>query len=64
MEDEIESFIFKFVTETDGAILVEDDTGKYWLPKSVIEYDDRCFEKGDAIEVDVPGWLAEEKGLI
>ena len=64
MEDEMESFMFEFVTETDGAILVEDEDGKYWLPKSVIEYDGAEYEKGDEITIDIPEWLAEEKGLI
>lgn len=64
MEDEMESFIFEFVTETDGAILVEDDTGKYWLPKSQIDYNGGEYEKGDEIAIDIPEWLAEEKGLI
>lgn len=65
MEDEFESFVFEFVTETDGAILVEDGDGKYWLPKSQIDYDSGPeYEKGDEIEIDIPEWLAEEKGLI
>ena len=64
MEDEMESFIFEFVTETDCAILVEDDTGNYWLPKSQINYDGAEYEKGDEIAIDIPEWLAEDKGLI
>lgn len=50
--------------ETDRAILVSDDGDKnnaVWLPKSQIEIDER---KGKTLEIQVPEWLAADKGLI
>lgn len=48
--------------ETDLAILVDVNDEKVWLPKSKIEYDD--FDIGEEIEIEIPEWLADEKGLI
>ena len=48
-------------TITLGAAI---DGDQVWLPKSQIEMSDDCPEEGDLIEVDVPDWLAEEKGLL
>ena len=48
--------------ETDAAILVECDGNEVWLPKSQIDYDEDCTE-GDEIEIEVPQWLADSKGL-
>ncbi len=42
----------------------EDEDGKlitYWLPKSQVEID---LIKNDIYEVELPVWLAREKGLI
>jgi DNA-directed RNA polymerase subunit E'/Rpb7 len=49
--------------ETPYAILVEIDNEDVWLPKSQIEYDENA-EVDDDIEVIIPEWLADEKGLI
>lgn len=47
--------------ETEDAILVDCDGEEVWLPKSQIEYDG---ERGDeAVDIELPEWLAEEKGL-
>lgn len=50
---------FEFVRETAAAICVTEDGGKtnIWLPKSQIEYE----QKGAAVEVTMPLWLAQEK---
>ncbi len=52
--------------ETDAAILVSDDgvrSHAVWLPLSQIEApDDRELET--VIEVEVPEWLATQKGLV
>lgn len=49
-----------FLQETDEAILLDVDGDEVWLPKSQIEFDG---ERGDYIEVEVPDWLCEQKGL-
>lgn len=46
--------------ETEEAILLDVDGDEVWLPKSQIEFDG---ERGDYIEVEVPDWLSEQKGL-
>jgi hypothetical protein len=48
--------------ETARAILVDDGTNQFWLPKSQIEYTDP--DKYDVIIVTMPEWLAKEKDLI
>lgn len=52
--------------QTDAAIMVAGDIGKkqkdIWLPKSQIEIDS-VDEKGFA-HIQIPEWLAEDKGLI
>jgi len=65
----METFELKYVHQTSNAILVHDDSQQedLWIPKSPIEYD---FDEidlaspGDIIELNIPEWLAEEKGLI
>ena len=57
-----------FLHETDGAILVDfdgDGDGEgNWFPKSLAEYEDEGYERGDPITVNIPLWLAEKEGLI
>ena len=57
-----------FLHETDGAILADfdgDGDGEgNWLPKSMVEYEDTGYERGDPITVNVPLWLAEKEGLV
>ena len=48
--------------ETEAAILVTDSVTEAWLPKSQINYDGEPGDK--AVEVELPEWLAEDKGLI
>lgn len=43
--------------ETDMAWLLVIDGMKIWLPKS------RCYQDEHTMIVEVPEWLAEEKGL-
>jgi hypothetical protein len=61
---EIEGVV-KAVTDTAVLLALDDDTEE-WIPKSVIEDCDvgeDNLEKGDKIRIEIPGWLAEEKGL-
>jgi len=48
----------EFVTETNDAWKVIIENEAFWLPKSVCRY-----EPGDD-EIEIPDWLAEERGLI
>lgn len=60
----------RMVTETDMAILVvnvddddDDADAGIWIPKSQIEDTDRD-EPGDEGYIEIPEWLADEKGLV
>jgi hypothetical protein len=51
--------------ETDRALLVVFENGaEEWIPKSQIRDDSQVNEKGDAGELAIPVWLAEEKNLL
>jgi hypothetical protein len=55
-----------YVTETDQAWGVTNDLwagATIWLPKSACSYGGPKLERGQAIEIWVPDWLAEQKGL-
>jgi hypothetical protein len=56
----------EFKYQTDLAILVNDGDNDHWIPKSQIEEDIDwgSLDKGDDIQVTIPEWLAEEKGLV
>jgi hypothetical protein len=50
------------IRETADAILVDDGDRQVWLPKSLIRY--RADVPAEAVEVEVPEWLAEREGLV
>lgn len=58
--------------ETDLAWMVDAGTTtkdpnneRIWLPKSQIrDYSEETYESGDCIEIEIPEWLALDKGLI
>lgn len=52
-------------TETIKALLVEHGMGPdVWVPKSqILDYSDD-YRVGDTIEIELPQWLASEKGMI
>lgn len=52
----------ELITETDKAILVLYDDEEVWLPLSMISKMDLEYP-GDMGSVEIPGWLADEKGL-
>ena len=61
---EIEGIV-KAVTDKAVLLTLDDDTEE-WIPKSQIEdcdVDVDDLEKGDKIRIEIPAWLAEEKGL-
>jgi hypothetical protein len=49
--------------ETDMALLVYDGDTKTWVPKSQIQYDEDA-QVGDTIDIEMPEWLAMDKGFI
>jgi len=52
-------------THTSQAIFVSDGVASVWLPLSQVELDkdlDR-LSPGDPVEVTIPEWLADDKGL-
>ncbi len=54
------------ITETDKAICIidpDDPECKIWLPKSQLIYDND-FAPGTEICIELPEWLALDKGLI
>ena len=53
----------EILQETEDGLLVrcDEDADGVWLPKSKINYDG---ERGDTgVEIEIPDWLAEEKGF-
>ena len=57
-----------FLHQTPNGIKVDFGFGEEtWLPKSqieLVEHTERELVEGDIISVEVPEWLAMEKGLI
>lgn len=51
--------------QTERGVLVasDEDAEPVWLPKSQIEIEDVPL-RGQVMEVTLPQWLAEEKGLV
>lgn len=50
------------VTETSKALRLDFGELEVWLPKSQVEMTEDTVNK--TVEVDIPKWLAKEKGLI
>ncbi len=48
---------------TPKALLVEIDGEEYWLPKSQLGKATDVENEGDIGTIEIPKWLAEEKGL-
>lgn len=54
----------KIEKETPRAYLVSDGAVKEWIPKSQIECTQTLINEGDTVTIEIPEWLAEEKGFI
>lgn len=50
----------EILQETDEAILISTTGEDTWLPKSQIDY---AGDRGDVVDIEIPEWLADEKGL-
>lgn len=50
--------------QTDDAVLLDTGKDEVWIPKSQIhDFTDDIYV-GDYVDLDLPFWLAEKKGLI
>jgi hypothetical protein len=63
MSNEMIGVFGTIIAETDNAILLFDGIEEVWLPLSQIEYNPSAKEGTDTT-VEIPEWLAYEKGLI
>lgn len=65
--DEAADYTVWLKHESGAAWLVSDgetsDAVEAWLPKSQCEFPPGC-KVGDVVEVTMPNWLAEEKGML
>ena len=52
------------MSKSQLAILITDGKTNAWLPISQIEYDENEIGTGNATEIILSEWLAENKGLI
>lgn len=51
----------EIVHETKLAVLVNDGDKDIWLPKNYIQYEGRI---GQTVEIKIPDWIANDKGLL
>lgn len=52
------------IERREKAIWINAGDTKAWLPLSQVELDPEGADAGDSVEVTMPEWLAQEKGLI
>lgn len=51
--------------ESADALLIFDGQSEHWIPKSqIISHDSEEDDWSDLTEIEIPRWLAYEKGLI
>lgn len=55
------AIVCRIVGETPGALLVDDGRVEAWIPKSMIR--SRVSGAQGSVEIEIPEWLAEEKGV-
>lgn len=63
MQNEMVEIQGTITHETEEFILLTDGDIEVKLPLSLIEYDYNCGV-GDMVVIEVPEWMAEDKGLI
>jgi len=62
--EEIVEIDLEILFETEKAVSVTDGDVKCWIAKSLIENYDDDWEKGNTETMEIPEWVALEKGLI
>lgn len=51
--------------ETDKAVLINAGTAQEWVPKSQIQnVSEIDFIKDESVDIEIPAWLAREKGFL
>jgi len=58
-DEPVEISYTRIVVDSDLAILFEDGTDQFWIPKSLI----KDHDEDDKI-VSIPEWFAEKEGLV
>lgn len=56
-----------FLSESAKAILVEYEGQEMWIPKSQFDWEtfmNEYHQSGDEVEIEIPEWLAIEKGFL
>ena len=56
-------FALEIKRKTEKAFLVTDGTADYWLPRSMVDWEEPDHV-GATTSFYIPEWMAEEKGLI
>ena len=56
-------FYGALLMESERAIKVDFGDEIHWLPKSQIKFEEDC-KTDDGVRLEIPEWLAKEKGLI
>jgi hypothetical protein len=71
VEMPVESYNLKYAGQTDKALKFFLGDKEFWLPKSQIEVDGVVVENDfknlipfEQVDVYIPDWLAEDKGLL
>ncbi|RJX19014.1 MAG: hypothetical protein C4575_09570 [Desulforudis sp.] len=66
-DKEIVEIDVEIIWETSDAVWVTDGFTRAWLPKSQIKLPDdvneAAIEPGQTLTVELPAWLAEDRGL-
>lgn len=52
------------LAETPDALLVDDSDVEVWIPKSQISNYDSDWAINDMVKIEIPEWLATDRGLV
>lgn len=62
--DSKKSYALIYQTTRTTSVCFSDVGGTdYWFPIDKVEFDDEGIERGDEVDVLIPVWLAEDRGL-
>ena len=60
----------RVANQTPKAVLLQPETAEkaFWIPKSMLSHEHRqnveACERDDWVDVEIPQWLAESKGMV
>ena len=63
-DDEMLSFQGEQRASTDAAVLVDIEGEELWLPRRYVEIKKTGGKFSKEIEIEMPRWLAEHRGLV